>query len=435
RVNEATILSTVRETYKVKLADIPDLPSQINKDNLRGFVTKTNIWEAITSNTWKDTDTVTATAYSYRSEESGKIVNYTDSFIGTDIFDTRQKAYYDTKVIEGGASRSVQVQETYFGQDANILDTFSYTYWVNVSDAIGATSLAPKSVKITENYIDMNGTSGIQDTGDNADTKFMESKYYTYYDSGKLILERFEGEKTKMVRASVEKRSTVRHPTNNRASTMTESTDPANLNNVIGLTYTWKEKGDALSSFMPDASKVYTVTESVVPTSVSTVISTEYTEKIYDKAYALGGVVTLTRVNEATILSTVRETYKVKPDDIEDLPLQINKDTLRGFVTKTNIWEAISNNIWKDTDSVTATAYSYRSEESGKIVNYTDSFIGTDIFDTRQKTYYASGITDVNSGKAVQVTENWIGSTIFEGFSYTYWGSVNDTAYTTGYKS
>ncbi|MEK7335636.1 MAG: hypothetical protein AAB222_09975, partial [Candidatus Binatota bacterium] len=253
RVNEADILSTVRETYKVKPDDIEDLPLQINKDTLRGFVTKTNIWEAITSNTWKDTDTVTATAYSYRSEESGKIVNYTDSFIGTDIFDTRQKAYYDTKVIEGGASRSVQVQETYFGQDANILDTFSYTYWAVVSDFANAPTVnnpdtpqdeTKKSVKITENYIDMNGTSGIQDTGDNADTKFMESKYYTYYDSGKLILERFEGEKTKMVRASVEKRSTVRHPTNNRASTMTESTDPTNLSNVIGLSYTWKEKGD-----------------------------------------------------------------------------------------------------------------------------------------------------------------------------------------------
>ncbi|MEK7330259.1 MAG: hypothetical protein AAB113_05600, partial [Candidatus Eisenbacteria bacterium] len=109
------------------------------------------------------------------------------------------------------------------------------------------------------------------------------------------------------------------------------------------------------------------------------------------------------RVNEATILSTVRETYKVKPDDIEDLPLQINKDTLRGFVTKTNIWEAISNNIWKDTDSVTATAYSYRSEESGKIVNYTDSFIGTDIFDTRQKTYYDTKVIEGGASRSVQV--------------------------------
>ena len=82
---------------------------------------------------------------------------------------------------------------------------------------------APDAVKVTENYLNLDGDTNIDPdpAAADSDTKFIESKYYAYhiedtYQSNtntiaKLVLERFEGTRTSLIRTSVENRSTVPH--------------------------------------------------------------------------------------------------------------------------------------------------------------------------------------------------------------------------------
>ncbi|PIW67280.1 MAG: hypothetical protein COW10_06500, partial [Candidatus Omnitrophica bacterium CG12_big_fil_rev_8_21_14_0_65_42_8] len=325
------------------------------------------------------------------------IVSYTDTYFGdgtADIFDTRTKTYYDTRyTLNTPAGETVKVEENWFGAGALILDSFSYTYW-GTGTAVDGIS---KDAKITENYIDLDADGAIDDdTVKSGDLAFIESKYFVWYEegTGRLILERFEGPLDGLVRASVEARSTEKY--DGHAAQKVEQLAPitAALTTVIGVSYTWKEAGAAGDKFKPTANKVFTVTESVVPGDEDTVILTEYTEKIYDAADVnlLGGVKNITRVKEAGILSSVRETCRLSAEGLTTLPGTTTTTDLAGYVTKTTLWEGLGDSWDRSTDIVTSTIYTYKKKDDLLgLVSYTDTYFGdgtADIFDTRTKTYY-----------------------------------------------
>ncbi|MEK9149396.1 MAG: cysteine peptidase family C39 domain-containing protein, partial [Candidatus Desantisbacteria bacterium] len=124
-----------------------------------------------------------------------------------------------------------------------------------------------------------------------------------------------------------------------------------------------------------------------------------------------------TKVYEAGIsmLTSIKVSYKGEFKDA---------DGVTRFGTITKIWEAGLEN-WSIKTDPTSTIYTYKAVEGNKLVAYTDTFIGN-VFDTRQKTYYAKQNT-LEGEKIVQVTENWIGKDLFESFSFTYWGKVTDS--------
>ncbi|MEK6732978.1 MAG: hypothetical protein AABY55_05060, partial [Candidatus Omnitrophota bacterium] len=315
----------------------------------------------------------------------------------------------------------VQVTENWIGKD--FLDSFSFTYWGKVTDSLAKDSQGnpiEKTVKITENYLDLNRNNIIDNdpTKADSDTSVIESRYYAYYiTGGKLVLERFEGTKDSLFRVSVEERSTVIY--NNRAAQKTEYKDPEGQT-VISVTYTWKQQGDKDGN---NKNFIYTVTETYTPELDGVqgfLLSAEYTRRMtkeetsqYLKGVDVLGAATITETYEADTKTSIRITYRIKgaPQDVRSY-LAANNNTL---ITVSRIWEG-DFDLSKDPITI---VYTYKLIEDRKLITYTDTFIGK-VFDTRQKSYYAS-VSGVNDGKLVLVTENWSAKDFMESVSYAYW--------------
>ncbi|MEK9148790.1 MAG: hypothetical protein AAB267_01945, partial [Candidatus Desantisbacteria bacterium] len=408
-VYEVGVKTSVRVNYRIK-----GVPASLQADLKAGektLISITRIWEAgfdIAK------DQPTSTIYTYKVVEKidnkDRLVTYTDTFVG-DVFDTRQKTYYAEKTIKDKSIKVVQVAESWIGNNI-ALESFSYTYWKeNVLTAEGH-----KTVKLTENYLDLNGNNTIEDS----DTAFVESVYYAYYvdeaEAAKLILERFEGSKSDLVRVSIEKRSTKLYK--DRVATLSEQMDPVDGKIAISLSYTWKQQGGYKGE---DSGKVVTVTETLVKGSRddytdAILLTTEYSHREMNDN-AIGKLSTIIKIRETDsyILTSIRETYKVKADD-RSLPEGLKNDKFP--VTITKIWET-GLDTWSykagssDYDSI---IYTYKAvdPELG-VVTYTDTFLRLDrnklqkedTFDTRQKSYYRWVATSTGGDRTVKVTENY----------------------------
>ncbi|MEK6732977.1 MAG: cysteine peptidase family C39 domain-containing protein, partial [Candidatus Omnitrophota bacterium] len=370
------ILTSVRVSYKGEFKDV---------DNVTRFGTVTKIWEAgfdITK------DQPTSTVYNYKVKDGDKLVTYTDTFIGT-VFDTRQKTYYAKQLTLQG-EKMVQVTENWIGKD--FLDSFSFTYWGKVTDSLAKDSQGnpiEKTVKITENYLDLNRNNIIDNdpTKADSDTSVIESRYYAYYiTGGKLVLERFEGTKDSLFRVSVEERSTVIY--NNRAAQKTEYKDPEGAI-TISTTYTWKEVL-RVNINGRETNLVFTITDTYAQ-DTDLLLTKEFTRRMLTEEanYPRGaiGAVTITETHEAGMKTSVRMTYRIQgaPSEVSS-SLAANEKTI---ITVTKVWEGDVN---KDVslvlrDEPTSINYTYKIIEgegtNRKLVTYTDTFIGT-VFDTRQ---------------------------------------------------
>jgi len=160
RVKESDIITSIRQTYRVDKSKVSLVGfTAEDKNNVKGYITVTDVWEVNLASGNIPDEAATSTIYAYKVKEGDKLINYQDTYLFKTL-DARQKTYYTKKDTLKGAGTSVQVTENYIGSDAGILDSFSYSYWDNVTD-----SLVPGSLKVTENYIDIN-TNHVIDTED-----------------------------------------------------------------------------------------------------------------------------------------------------------------------------------------------------------------------------------------------------------------------------
>ncbi|MEK6816565.1 MAG: hypothetical protein AABY09_03050, partial [Nanoarchaeota archaeon] len=366
-------------------------------------------------------------SYSYKKSVATKLITYNDTFFHsgtTDVLDSRQKTYYDTRTLADGTSKFVQVQENFIGlggSGAPIKEGESYTYWKDVTAYDGTT----KTAKITENYLSyMDGL---------LEKNILESKYYAYNiaedNKGKLVLERFEGIATSLNRVSVEKRYTALSGIH--AATVIQSYDPEGTI-LISQSFTWKQSGGYNGE---DTGKVVTVTASYATNGTTyeptLLLTTEYSYK--EVTGNVFHTITKTRETASNILTSIRDTYRVNA--ATGLPTSIAEGFVK-FITVTKVWEA-ELDLAKDPSSV---IYTYKVKEDidsnqntpDILVNYTDSYITSgeanvltdDIFDSRQKTYYAIKDTVNGDDRLAQVQENFAGigdgTVVKEGESYTY---------------